>query len=125
MRRRSGVSEESVSVDEVLEGLADEHCRALLRAMDAPRNAADLSERTEVPVSTTYRKLEQLETATLIDDRIQIRSDGRHTSLYHPNFQRIVITLTDELELECQIVRAAETGDERLEHLWTEVREGV
>lgn len=121
---RSNV-DDSVSVAVVLETLADEHCRTLVRTMDAPHDAAELSERSDIPLSTTYRKLDYLEEATLIEELIEIRSDGRHTSRYEPAFDRIEITLTEDREFELDISRPARTADERLERLWTEVRKGV
>lgn len=123
--RQRGERDENPSLETVLDSLADEHARSLIRVMDVPRNASELSERSDVPVSTTYRKLEHLESATLIDEDIEIREDGRHTSRYRPNFDSIVLTLTDELELELDIIRPARTTDERLEHIWSEVRKGV
>ncbi len=120
-----GVGDVELDLDGVLDNLADEDCRELIRAMDEPRDAGALAERTEVPVSTTYRKLDRLADATLVDERIDIRDDGRHTSMYVPDFDRVVISLTDDRELELEIVRPPRTGDERLEDLWTEVRRGV
>lgn len=111
--------------DDILETLADEDCRHLVRAMDAPRNASELAERSDVPLSTTYRKLERLEESTLVDTLIEIRDDGRHTSRYHPDFDRIVLTLTEDRELELEISRPARSADERLELLWSEVRKGA
>lgn len=113
------------SIAEILETLADEDCRRLVEAMDAPQNASSLSEESEVPLSTTYRKLDRLEAATLVEELIEIRDDGRHTSQYRPDFDRIVITLNDEQEFEVELTRPTRTADERLEHLWTEVRKGV
>lgn len=122
---RRGVSQPDPDLGEVLRDLADEDCRELIRAMDEPSDAGELAERTEVPVSTTYRKLDGLADATLVDERIDIRDDGRHTSMYVPDFDRVVISLTEDRELELDIVRPARSGDERLEELWTEVRRGV
>lgn len=119
------LEDDSVSPEVILENLADEDARALIRSMDRPRNAGELAERSDVPVSTTYRKLERLESATLIDERIDIRDDGRHTSQYRPYFEQVVITLTEDRELDIELVRPTETTDERLAHLWSEVRKGV
>lgn len=119
------LEDDSVSPEVILENLADEDARALIRSMDRPRNAGELAERSDVPVSTTYRKLERLESATLIDEQIDIRDDGRHTSQYRPYFEQVVITLTEDRELDIELVRPTETTDERLAHLWSEVRKGV
>lgn len=119
------LEDDPVSPELILENLADEDARALIRSMDRARNARELSERSDVPVSTTYRKLERLESATLIDEQLEIREDGRHTSQFRPHFKEIVISLTEDREFELEVVRPAQTTDERLAELWSEVRKGV
>ena len=109
----------------VLDALADGDCRDLLEVMARPMSAAELSEASDVPLSTTYRKLDRLEEATLIDERIEIRDDGRHTSQYEPNFDSIELVRNEEHELDLEIVRPPQTADERLEDLWTAVRKEV
>ncbi len=109
----------------VLSVLADEDCLALIRAMDEPRTAAELSEESDVPLSTTYRKIDSLVEASLVDEIIEIRNDGRHTSRYFPDFSSIELTLSEERTMEIDITRPARTADERLEDLWSEIRRGV
>lgn len=109
----------------VLAAVADEDCRELLRAMDEPRTAAELSESSGVPLSTTYRKIDQLVEASLVEELIEIRNDGRHTSRYFPDFSAIELTLSEERIMELDITRPARTADERLEDLWSEIRRGV
>lgn len=112
-------------IETVLDTIADEDCRALIHAMNEPRTAAELSEVSGIPLSTTYRKIEQLSEASLVDELIEIRDDGRHTSRYYPHFQTIEISLTEERNMELDITRPARTADERLEDLWSEIRRGV
>lgn len=125
MPRDSRPGEDTPSMEIVLETLADEDCRALIQAMTEPKTAAELSEVSDVPLSTTYRKIERLTEASLVEEVIEIRDDGRHTSRYFPDFDIVEIELTEERTMELDITRPARTADERLEHLWTEVRKGV
>lgn len=118
-------TEPDPDLDVVLAALADEDCRVLLETMDGPMSAAELSERSDVPLSTTYRKIDRLAEASLIDEQIEIRDDGRHTSHYEPDFDRIEIVRGEDRHLELDINRPPETADERLESLWTSVREEV
>lgn len=117
--------EKDPEAETVLSTLADDDCRALIRAMDEPRTAAELSETSDVPLSTTYRKLERLVDASLVDELIEIRNDGRHTSRYFPDFATIELTLSETRTMEIDITRPARTADERLEDLWSEIRRGV
>ena len=117
--------EEIPDIETVLDALADEDCRALLHAMSEPRTAAELSEESDIPLSTTYRKLERLEDASLVDEIIEIRDDGRHTSRYYPHFRTIELSLMEDRTMDIEITRPARTADERLEDLWSEIRRGV
>lgn len=117
--------EAAPTLEEVLRTVSDDDARALIREMEEPRTAAELSEASDIPLSTTYRKIERLEAATLIDDLIEIRDDGRHTSRYYPDFETIEITLTDQMTMNIEISRPARTPDERLEDLWSSIREEV
>lgn len=118
-------NEPAPTTQTVLSALADEDCRSLLEAMTSPKTASELSEESGVPLSTTYRKIELLEDATLIDEQIEIRDDGRHTSRYEPAFEHVEITQAEDHTLTYEINRPPRTADERLEELWTEVRKGV
>lgn len=116
---------DSPEIASILNAIADEDCRALIQAMSTPRTASELSEASGVPLSTTYRKIDQLTDASLVDEIIEIRDDGRHTSRYYPDFQTIEISLQEDLNMDIDINRPARTADERLEDLWSEVRRGV
>lgn len=69
--------------DRLLSALADGDCRAILLATaDEPRSAKELADRCDVPLSTTYRKLDRLADAGLLEERLRIRRSGKHTSEY-------------------------------------------
>ena len=44
----------------VLDALDDPECRTIIEQMEAPMTAKELSENCDVPLSTTYRKLDLL-----------------------------------------------------------------
>lgn len=125
MAQASLRAEDDPALDEVFETLSNQDCRELIQAMDQPRTAAELSERSDVPLSTTYRKIEQLADAGLVDDVIEIREDGRHTSRYYPNFVTIEVNLAEDRTMHIDITRPPSTADERLADLWSEVRKEV
>ena len=106
----------------VLEALHDSDCRAILSELVEPRTARELLERCDIPRSTLYRKLDRLSDATLIREGTEIRSDGSHASRYQLDFEDIVITHDDAVELEVEIERPAKRADERLAEMWSEVR---
>lgn len=115
-------AEEVPDVQTVLDALHDEDCRALVRNLDEPMTAQELADRTDIPKSTTYRKLDKLTEASILDERTEIRSDGHHTTRYVIDFRAVRIALDEDREFEIEIERPARTPDERLADMWSEVR---
>ena len=106
----------------VLDALDDEDCRTIVSHLEHPMTASEISETTGIPLSTTYRKLDLLADASLVDTRTEIREDGHHTTRYVLDFAAVRIGLADGRELEVAVERPARTADERLARLWSEVR---
>lgn len=78
----------------VLAALEDPDCRALLEATtDEALTAGELTERCDVPRSTTYRKLEQLTDAGLLEEGVRLSTDGKHASEYRRAVDDITISL--------------------------------
>lgn len=106
----------------VLDALDDGACREIVKHLDEPMTANEISETADVPLSTTYRKLELLADASLLEELTEIREDGHHTTRYAIDFEAVRIALDEDREFDVGITRPARTADERLERLWSEVR---
>lgn len=88
----------------LFEALDDDDCRAIIRATRAqPMSASDLSEACEIPLSTTYRKIELLEEAALLTESIQINSTGGHASTYRTLVDDICLSITDEGDIDVDV----------------------
>lgn len=84
-----------VDSESVLAALDDPDCRKLLEATtDEALTAQELADRCEVPRSTTYRKVEQLTEAGLLEEGVRLRTDGKHASEYRRSFDDITISLS-------------------------------
>jgi predicted transcriptional regulator len=66
----------------VLDALEDPDCRQIVRELEEPKTARELSESCDMATSTTYRKLERLSDATLVDEQTKIRSGVQHMTQY-------------------------------------------
>lgn len=117
--RRDG---EETSTEAVLGALDDPDCRAIINVLEEPMTAEEISEAADIPTSTTYRKLERLTDASLLNEGVEIRSGGQHASLYAVAFEEVAISLTDDHEFDVEISRRPRRADERLANLWSEVR---
>ncbi|MFB6093358.1 MAG: helix-turn-helix domain-containing protein [Halanaeroarchaeum sp.] len=106
----------------VLDALDDEDCRQIVEVLTEPMTAKEISEGCDMPLSTTYRKLDLLTEASLLSERTVIQSDGHHTTQYDIAFERVEIELNDDHDVSVAIKRSPESTDERLETLWAEVR---
>ncbi len=115
-------SKSAPSATEIFAALDDPDCREIIRQLDEPMTAAELTTRCDIPQSTLYRKLEVLTEATLLEESTEIRRDGHHASKYTVDFDEVSIELADDRNLTVAIERPARTADERLAELWSEVR---
>ena len=113
---------EAPALQDVLDALDDEACRTIVAHLDGPMTATELSEACDIPLSTTYRKLDLLSDASLVDERIEIRGDGRHTTPYLLDFEEVRLSLDEDQRVDVAIERRARSPEERLSDLWSEVR---
>jgi DNA-binding transcriptional ArsR family regulator len=113
------------SVDDVLDALADDDARRIVSALSEPKTASDLSEECDIPLSTTYRKLERLTDASLLSESTDIRRDGQHTTRYAVSFETVTVSVeeTSDREFAVELTRPERSRDERLADLWSELRE--
>lgn len=107
----------------VLDALDDPGCREIVRALDRPMSAKEVSEACDIPMTTTYRKLELLESASLVEEQTEIRPDGHHTKRYETDFEVLQVALNERREFDVSVTRPARTADERLASMWSAVRQ--
>jgi DNA-binding IclR family transcriptional regulator len=106
----------------VLDALDDPDCRTIIEHLDEPMTATEVSEECDIPMSTTYRKLDLLTDASLLAEETEIRADGHHATRYQVDFEAVQVGLTEARRLSVAIDRPARSADERLASLWGEVR---
>ncbi|NHN43292.1 helix-turn-helix domain-containing protein [Halorubellus sp. JP-L1] len=106
----------------VLDALDDPSCRTIVQEMEGAMTANEVSDATDIPLSTTYRKLDLLTEASILNERTEIRSDGHHTTKYVLAFDAVEIGLNEDRDFEVSISRPAGSADEQLARLWNEVR---
>lgn len=110
-------------LQDVLDALDDSDCRSIIRQLEEPMTASEISETCSIPLSTTYRKLDRLSEASLVEEMTEVRTDGHHTTRYGIDFEVVSIALDEDRSLDITITRPARSPEERLAQLWSEVRE--
>lgn len=110
--RRREQNDESRTVSEVSEVesffdvLDDADCRSILRATsEEALSASELSEECGIPLSTTYRKLESLTEAGLLEEGLRLRRSGKHTSEYRRRVDDIVVSMDAAGEFSLSVTR--------------------
>lgn len=92
------------AVQQLLNALDDADCRAILDATDEEAlTANEVSEAHDLPLSTTYRKLDLLTEAGLLEERTRIRQSGKHASEYTRAVDDVVISLGPRGETEVRV----------------------
>ncbi|ELZ82879.1 hypothetical protein C455_01873 [Haloferax larsenii JCM 13917] len=87
----------------VLDALADRTSRRMLttlRESRGPMTAQELSAVCDVPLSTTYRKLERLTDARLVEETLQLRATGTHTHQYRAKVESVTLQLDGDEAVE-------------------------
>ncbi|MFD1645181.1 DUF7342 family protein [Haloarchaeobius litoreus] len=106
----------------VVGALADDDCRAIVEFLDEPATAGEVADGAEVPLSTTYRKLDRLVDAGLVTERTDALRRGQPTTRYRRAFEAVRVEPDDGGSLAAVVEQRSARADERLEDLWTELR---
>lgn len=82
--------EEDTTKDALLTILSDKYCRSILEAiMDVPKSAMELSAKTNIPISTVYRRIQTLHDSNLLQTSGLISEDGKKFFLYKSKIKEI------------------------------------
>jgi DNA-binding transcriptional ArsR family regulator len=120
LRERS--TRDDVDLQSILAVLDDPASRTIIRQISEPMTASELSKACDIPLSTTYRKLERLTDAGLLVESTDVRSDGHHTTRYDVAFDSVTIALAEDRSFEVSLELRAEAPEDRLASMWSEVR---
>ncbi|WP_338728761.1 helix-turn-helix domain-containing protein [Haladaptatus sp. DJG-WS-42] len=119
---RDGWKQTAPDVQIVLDTLDDSVCQSLLKELTSTKTVQELAETADVPRSTAYRKINQLEAASLVESFIEVRTDGHHTTRYRLAFEDVTFSLDANRELTVAITRPPDAPEDRLASLWNELR---
>lgn len=69
--------------DAILEIMSDKYCRAIIEStMNVPKSAIEISAECKIPISTVYRRLQNLHDSKLLGISGSITSEGKKHFLY-------------------------------------------
>ena len=88
--------EEQERKESFLEILSDKYCRAILEAiMDMPKSAIEVSREKDIPLSTVYRRIQQLHDSKMIRTSGVITDEGKRLFLYKSKIKEVNTSFRD------------------------------
>ena len=79
-----------------LEILSDKYCRSILEAiMDTPKSAIEVSREKMIPLSTVYRRIQQLHDSKMIRTSGVITDEGKRLFLYKSKIKAVNTSFHD------------------------------
>ena len=106
---------EGPDVETVVGALDDDGCRKIVAVLEEPKTVDEIAEATGLPLSTTYRKLDRLTDASLVNETVGVRQGSHRKARYIADVERITIDLNDERRFRVRIKRAKS----RAMSIWT------
>ncbi|MFC4448378.1 MULTISPECIES: helix-turn-helix domain-containing protein [Halorussus] len=81
---------------ELLRVLGNKYNAEILRATNEPKSAQELSDELEIPIATSYRRIEELTEAELLElSGREFSDEGRRTKVYRRNVDALEISFED------------------------------
>lgn len=95
--------EELEKKDSILEILSDKYCRTILESiMHIPKSAIEITSETKIPMSTVYRRIQNLHDNKLVATSGMITDEGKRLFMYKSKVRGIQSSFNDgktEVEL--------------------------
>lgn len=111
-------SEEAPDLTRIVSVLDDEACRRIISVLEEPMTVPEIADVTDLPTSTTYRKVDLLTEASLVNETAALRRGRHHKSRYVVDFDEISIGLDDDHGLRVEVDRT----DRPFAGIWGDVR---
>jgi len=121
MASRPPTIDEHPDLQTVLTSLTDEDCRRILSELSEPMSAREVGEACDIPLSTTYRKLNALSEASLVSDHVDVSDPGNHTTKYVADFDSVTVELNEDGQIEVSVESGVAESEHMLSPRWGEV----
>ena len=81
---------------ELLRVLGNKYNAEILRATSDPKSAQELSDELEIPIATSYRRIEELTEADLLElSGREFSDEGRRTKVYRRNVDALEVSFEE------------------------------
>lgn len=115
--------DDSPNGDTVLDALGDSGCRRIVHHLTKPMTAKELSDACDMPRSTTYRNLQRLSDAGLVEELPSLHPGTERASRYAIAFDQLTVERSEVEGFEVEVTRRERSADERLAEMWSRMQE--
>ncbi|WP_158056491.1 ArsR/SmtB family transcription factor [Halorussus halophilus] len=106
---------------ELLRVLGNKYNAEILRATSDPKSAQELSDQLEIPIATSYRRIEELTEADLLElSGREFSDEGRRTKVYRRNVGALTLNFEPET-IEVEMDNRPEL-DNSLADVWRDLK---
>ena len=107
----------------VLRVLGNKYNAEILRATATPKSAQELSEELDIPIATSYRRIEELVDTDLLQlEGKELSDEGRRTKVYRRQVDEMTVVFgMDDVELD---VKERTEAKNNLVDVWSDLRRG-
>ena len=98
------IIQEETKKDIILEAVSDKYSRIIMETtLDKPKTALEISTEHEIPISTVYRRLQDLHDAKLLGISGSISDDGKKFFMYRSKV-RTISTTFDGSQIQVSVI---------------------
>lgn len=99
-------------IESLLAAFEDTDCRAIIEAtMETALSAKEVAETCDLPLSTAYRKLDELTEVGILNKQIRLSQSGQHKGEYVPKIESVDIDIDGSgISLEISSDQPAQQG---------------
>ncbi|WP_433623778.1 helix-turn-helix domain-containing protein [Halomicrococcus sp. NG-SE-24] len=106
---------------ELLRVLGNKYNAEILSATNEPKSAQELSDELDIPIATSYRRIEELTEADLLElSGREFSDEGRRTKVYRRDIDSLQVTFeTDDIDVTIEDRPEAENS---LVDVWRDLK---
>jgi len=111
-----------MDAEEILQILGNKYNAEILSATYKSKSAQELSEELDIPIATSYRRIEELTEIDLLElDGREFSDEGRRTNVYRRTVDKIRIEF-DETDVGVSVEERAKVENSLVE-VWTHLKD--
>ena len=91
----------------IVAALDDDGCRRIVSVLEEPLTVDEIADLADLPLSSTYKKLDRLADAGLVEETVGVQQGRHRKSRYVATFDRIAIGLEDDRTFRVDVSQSA------------------